>query len=160
MLSSSLIDSQIRLLQKANQPVAPMAERVTNAVRDGIFFMCDWSGKVLAQSAWKYAHPAGAQPLPDGTMPPPSLNDERVYERVVKNNYSTEERFALVECLAMIKSISGILLHDDGVLAPLIRRCVHDEVQAFVQIRLREMIRNAAKKKRAVRGYDDYYYYY
>lgn len=137
-----------------------MAERVTNAVRDGIFFMCDWSGKVLAQSAWKYAHPAGAQPLPDGTMPPPSLNDERVYERVVKNNYSTEERFALVECLAMIKSISGILLHDDGVLAPLIRRCVHDEVQAFVQIRLREMIRNAAKKKRAVRGYDYHYYYY
>jgi hypothetical protein len=41
--------------------------------------------------------------------------------QVVKHNYSREERFILVEFIAMIKTLAGAMLKEDQVLAPIIR---------------------------------------
>jgi cytoplasmic FMR1 interacting protein len=62
------------------------------------------------------------------------------YERVVKYNYTSEERFALVEFIAMIKGLSGLLMRNEAVLSPIIKIAIHDELQEFVQITLRYFI--------------------
>eukprot|EP00026_Physarum_polycephalum_P001363 Phypoly_transcript_01364.p1 GENE.Phypoly_transcript_01364~~Phypoly_transcript_01364.p1 ORF type:complete len:1135 (+),score=191.05 Phypoly_transcript_01364:297-3407(+) len=116
---------------------------ITNVVLQGLQLLSDWSSKVLQQSAWKYARPNN-DPLVESVVD---------YERVVKYNYTSEERFALVEFIAMIKGLSGLLMRNEAVLSPIIKIAIHDELQEFVQITLREMIRSVsgknAKKKTA-----------
>ena len=78
---------------------------------------------VLLQSAWKYAKPSNDT----------SLQDLVEYERVVRYNYKTEEKFALVEFISMIKSLASLMLKFDCILSPIIRSSIHDEVQEFIQ---------------------------
>jgi hypothetical protein len=48
----------------------------------------------------------------------------------------------------MIKGLAGNILRDDALLSPIIRSCVHSELQEFVQISLREVICSVTKKKK------------
>ena len=48
----------------------------------------------------------------------------------------------------MIKSTARLLMEMEGLLTAAIRRDIHDEVQEFVQVTLREVIRNTTKKKK------------
>jgi cytoplasmic FMR1 interacting protein len=114
----------------------------TNIVLEGLKLLSDWSGKVLRQSAWKYAHPNVASAVP---------TDALEYERVVRYNYTEAERVALIEFVAFIKGLAGVMLRHDGLLSPIIRLCIHAELQEFVQIQLRDMIAYASKKKKASR---------
>jgi Cytoplasmic Fragile-X interacting family len=59
------------------------------------------------------------------------------YERVVKYNYTSEERFALVEFISMIKGLSGLIMRNEAILSPIIKTAIHDELQEFVQVSLR-----------------------
>jgi cytoplasmic FMR1 interacting protein len=104
----------------------------------GFLYLSDWSSKVLQQSAWKYSKPNND----------PSLESTVDYERVVRYNYKAEEKFALVEFIAMIKGLSAVMLREDGLLSPIMRNCIHDELQEFIQIGLRDIIRSATKKKK------------
>lgn len=75
------------------------------------------------------------------------------YERVVKHNYTSDERFALVEFIGMIKGLAGLLMRSEAVLSPIIKTAIHDELQEFVQVKVREMIRALTKKKKTnIRG--------
>ena len=56
------------------------------------------------------------------------------YERVVKFNYTSTERFALVEFIAMTKGLAGLMMREDALLSVIIRRAIHDELQEFVQV--------------------------
>ncbi len=67
---------------------------------------------------------------------------------MVRFNYKAEEKFALVEFIAMIKGLAGVMLTEDGLLSPIIRSCIHDEVQEYIQMGLRDVIRHATKKKK------------
>lgn len=40
------------------------------------------------------------------------------------------------------------MLREDGVLSPIIRTCIHDELQEYIQINLRDIIRSLTKKKK------------
>jgi hypothetical protein len=60
-------------------------------------YLSDWSSKVLMQAAYKYAKP-NIDPSVDSTVD---------YERVVRYNYKSDEKYALVEFLAMIKGLAG-----------------------------------------------------
>lgn len=71
-----------------------LCQFVFNTVRDGLLLLSDWSSRVLQQSAWKYAHPNVS------VKETPNMVE---YERVVKLNYNQEERFVLVEFIAMMK---------------------------------------------------------
>lgn len=55
------------------------------------------------------------------------------YERVVKHNYTSDERFALVEFIAMIKGLANLMLRSEANLSATIKRAIHDELQEFVQ---------------------------
>jgi len=117
------------------------AKFITGTVLQGLKLLADWTAKVLQQSAWKYSKP----------NTDPQIESIVDYERVVRYNYNEAERFALVEIIAMIKSLAGRMLKEDSLLAPILRRQIHDELQEFVQLSLREMIYNTTKKKRPIK---------
>jgi hypothetical protein len=73
---------------------------------------------------------------------------------VVRFNYKPDEKVALIEFIGMIKGLANAMIKEDGLLAPIIRNCIHDEVQEYVQIGLRDLVRVATKKKKKdIRGY-------
>ncbi|KAL0491851.1 Rac-binding component of scar regulatory complex [Acrasis kona] len=72
------------------------------------------------------------------------------YERVVRFNYTAEERAALVDTIAIIKGLEGIMLKYTSLLAPLIRRQIHVELQEFAQVTLFDMLARTKEKKRPV----------
>jgi hypothetical protein len=49
------------------------------------------------------------------------------------------------------QGLAGVMLREETLLMPLIRRCIHDEMQDFIQRGLRDMIQKASKKSRPVR---------
>lgn len=55
----------------------------------------------------------------------------------MKHNYTPEERCALVEFIAMIKGLAGLLLRSEPLLSPIIKLAIHDELQEFIQLNLR-----------------------
>ena len=67
---------------------------------------------------------------------------------MVRYNYKSEEKFALVEFIAMIKGLANVMLKQDGLLSPIIRNSIHDEVQDYLQVGLRDLIRSAVKNKK------------
>lgn len=110
-----------------NSKFLPEAEAKAHytTVLEGLRLLSEWSGKVLRQSAWKYAHPNTNDKLgPDAVE----------YERVVKHNYTDEERFVLVEVIACLKGLASVMLRHDGVLSPIIRAHIHADLQDFVQV--------------------------
>jgi cytoplasmic FMR1 interacting protein len=48
----------------------------------------------------------------------------------------------------MIKGLAGVMMKEDSLLSPIIRSSIHDEVQEFIQIQLRDPIRHTTKKKK------------
>ncbi len=79
----------------------------------------------------------------------PHLNVPMSYQtQVVRFNYKPEEKVALVEFLAIVKGLAAIMLKEDALLSPILRHCIHDEIQEYIQIHLRELIRHATSKKK------------
>eukprot|EP01114_Cavostelium_apophysatum_P018213 TRINITY_DN5592_c0_g1_i1.p1 TRINITY_DN5592_c0_g1~~TRINITY_DN5592_c0_g1_i1.p1 ORF type:complete len:1338 (-),score=458.14 TRINITY_DN5592_c0_g1_i1:118-4131(-) len=131
--------NEIKAIQRDGKPVGfALAKEVTSTVLQGFQYISDWTDKILQQSAWKYAKPNND----------PTIESTVDYERVVRFNYKPEEKFALVEFIGMIKGLASVMLREDGLLSPIIRHCIHDEVQEFIQIGLRDLIRVATKKKK------------
>lgn len=62
-------------------------------------------------------------------------------------NYSSEEKFAVVEVIAMIKGLQLLMARMEPEFLPAIRRHIYSSLQDFAQIFLREPLRRAAKKK-------------
>lgn len=136
---SNLINEIKALLKEKDKGVGlVLAKEVTTTVLQGLKYLADWSSKVLQQSAWKYAKPNND----------PSINSSVDYERVVRHNFTSDEKFALVEFISMIKGLAGVMSKEDGVLSPIINLCIHDEIQEFIQIGLRDLIRHVTKKKK------------
>lgn len=68
----------------------------------------------------------------------------------MKYNYNSEEKFAVVEVIAMIKGLQSLMLKLEPVFMDAIRRHIYLELQRFVQNALREPIRSAIKKRNKV----------
>ena len=77
------------------------------------------------------------------------LPEHAEYDRAIRQNYTSAERFALLRYLAMIKGVGDLLHRHNGYLSAVNALAVHAEVQDFAQGALREMIRYATKKKKA-----------
>lgn len=74
--------------------------------------------------------------------------DAEDYEKATRYNYNSEEKFALVEVIGMIKSVQALMLRIESIFTDAIKRTVYRETQEFVQLQLREPLRKASKKGR------------
>ena len=63
-------------------------------------------------------------------------------------NYNSEEKYALVEVIGMIKGLSLLMHKMEHHFSSGIRRHLYLQVQEFVQITVRDSIRQAVKKKK------------
>jgi cytoplasmic FMR1 interacting protein len=113
-----------------------LAREARQLVLRGFSLLSDWTGRVLAQAAWKYAHPNNDE----------KIQSEVEYERYIRYNYTSDEKFALIEFIAMLKGLAAVMLKEEPVLIPILRASIHDEVQELSQIHIREMIRVVSKK--------------
>lgn len=70
--------------------------------------------------------------------------------QATRYNYTSEEKFALIEVIAMIKGLQLLMLRMEAVFMDAIRRNMYAEMQDFVQVQLRDPLRKAIKNKREV----------
>lgn len=139
--------TEVRRVLRADKLVSQKASRqMYTMVLRGFRLLSNMTASVLEQSAWKFNNPSKTFP------PDREVHDIVEYEKVVRYNYDSDERYALVEVIALIKGLSTVLLRAESLLVEMIRRRIHDEMQQFVQMSLREMLREAVKKKKAIRA--------
>lgn len=68
--------------------------------------------------------------------------------KVVRYNYSAEERKALVELVSYIKSIGSMMQKVDTSVTDALWETIHAEVQDFVQNTVATMLRTTFRKKK------------
>ena len=67
--------------------------------------------------------------------------------QATRYNYSRDEKFALIEVIAMIKGLQLLMSRMESVFMDAIRRHIYAQLQDFVQLFLRDPLRKAIKKK-------------
>ncbi|XP_023379364.1 cytoplasmic FMR1-interacting protein 1 [Pteropus vampyrus] len=110
----------------------------------GLQLLSQWSAHVMEVYSWKLVHPTDKYSNKDC----PDSAEE--YERATRYNYSSEEKFALVEVIAMIKGLQVLMGRMESVFNHAIRHTVYAALQDFSQVTLREPLRQAIKKKKNV----------
>ncbi|KAJ8760394.1 hypothetical protein K2173_015061 [Erythroxylum novogranatense] len=117
---------------------------IYDMVVEGFQLLSKWTARIWEQCAWKFSRPCkdGVPLESNGTS---SLSD---YEKVVRYNYSSEERKALVELVGYIKSVGSMMLRCDTLVADALWETIHAEVQDFVQNTLATMLRTTFRKKK------------
>jgi cytoplasmic FMR1 interacting protein len=142
-----------------------------NIAEQGLKYLASWKTSILEQTAWKYGHPADIEKCKDEAMEtlkteeeeevvkkettedvPPNENKPTVldYERVVRYNYTSEERSTLVSVISMIKSVEKLLLKHTTFLKPFINNVIQNELQEFIQVAMVDIMNRATSKKRVV----------
>ncbi|KAA8534712.1 hypothetical protein F0562_032229 [Nyssa sinensis] len=114
-------------------------------VVEGFQLLSRWTARIWEQCAWKFSRPC-KDPIPtESNETSASFSD---YEKVVRYNYSAEERKALVELVSYIKSIGSMMQRCDTLVADALWETIHAEVQDFVQNALASMLRTTFRKKK------------
>ncbi|CAN6460531.1 unnamed protein product [Victoria cruziana] len=139
--------NQIVLLKQSDASDSEWCREVKGNMYDivveGIQLLSKWTGRIWEQCAWKFSHPCkDINPQGHETT---SFSD---YEKVVRWNYSLEERKALVELVSFIKSVGSMMQRCDTAIADALWETIHGEVQDFVQNRLAIMLRTTFRKKK------------
>ncbi|CAK9180106.1 unnamed protein product [Ilex paraguariensis] len=112
---------------------------------EGFQLLSRWTGRIWEQCAWKFSRPWKDSVPTESHEMSASFSD---YEKVVRYNYSAEERKALVELVSYIKSIGSMLQRCDTLVADALWETIHTEVQDFVQNTLASMLRTTFRKKK------------
>ncbi|XP_026330078.1 cytoplasmic FMR1-interacting protein-like, partial [Hyposmocoma kahamanoa] len=115
---------------------------VTELCLRGLQLLAAWCSVVTELCSWKLLHPT------DHTVNPRCPPDAEEYERATRYNYTSEEKFALIEVIAMIKGLQVLMARMETVFADAARRSIYAELQDFVQLALREPLRKAIKNKK------------
>lgn len=118
-----------------NQDTAELALR-------GLQLLSQWTSVVTELYSWKLLHPT------DHHMNKECPQEAEEYERATRYNYTDEEKFALIEVIAMIKGLQVLMARMETVFIDAIRRNIYAELQDFVQLLLREPLRKAIKNKK------------
>ncbi|CAH8856207.1 unnamed protein product [Trichobilharzia szidati] len=122
---------------KENQELYDLALR-------GLQYLSGWSVQVLDTFTWKLAHCAS------GFTNHECPKDAENYEKATRYNYNSEERFAMVEIISMIKSVQTQLLRLEACYSEAIGRSVYRELQAVVVGQLTAPLLKAQKKKERI----------
>lgn len=118
---------------------------VYDMVVEGFQLLSRWTGRVWEQCAWKFSRPCKDPISLDSHGIASSYSD---YEKVVRHNYSAEERKVMVELVSCIKGIGLLLQKADTLVADAMWETIHAEVQDFVQNTLAMMLRTTFRKKK------------
>ncbi|KAG6466977.1 hypothetical protein ZIOFF_075218 [Zingiber officinale] len=137
-------------------------------VVEGFQLLSRWTGRVWEQCAWKFSRPC-KEPASINISeyfhlkisllddPKYSHSDEKVVSQmevwellplVVRWNYTSDERKALLELVGFIKSVGLMMERCDTLVADALWETIHAEVQDFVQDRLDTMLRTTFRKKK------------
>lgn len=114
-------------------------------VVEGFQLLSRWTARVWEQCAWKFSRPCKDIVNMEAQETSASFSD---YEKVVRFNYSAEERKGLVELVSYIKSIGSMMQQCDTLVADALWETIHAEVQDFVQNTLATMLRTTFRKKK------------
>ncbi|XP_010549637.1 PREDICTED: protein PIR [Tarenaya hassleriana] len=112
-------------------------------VVEGFQLLSRWTARIWEQCAWKFS-----RPWKDAAESQETSGSYSDYEKVVRFNYSAEERKALVELVSYIKSVGLMLQRCDTLVADALWETIHAEVQDFVQNTLATMLRTTFRKKK------------
>lgn len=141
--------NQIVILKSTNSADNEWSREVKGNIYDmvveGFQLLSRWTGQVWEQCAWKFSHPckdpASSKFLENST----TFFD---YEKVVRWNYTADERKALLELVCYIKSVGLMMQRCDTLVADALWETIHVEVQDFVQDKLDTMLRTTFRKKK------------
>ena len=111
----------------------------------GLRLLAAWRAKVQEQCAYKYAFPC---PLAVYTQLGGKGGEGNEYEKAVRFNYSSEDLYALVDVVGMIKGLGELMCAHQLLIEIVVRRTVHDDMQLFLQAEVGESARKADKHKR------------
>ncbi|CAD6209520.1 unnamed protein product [Miscanthus lutarioriparius] len=140
---ASAMDQMIRLKSSDgvdNDWSRDIKGNMYDIVVEGFQLLSRWTGRIWEQCAWKFS-----RPIPDSQQNPTTCFD---YEKVVRYNYTAEERRALLELIGYIKSIGLMMQHCDTLVSEALWETIHMEVQDFVQDKLDTMLRTTFRKKK------------
>ncbi|XP_042216361.1 cytoplasmic FMR1-interacting protein-like isoform X3 [Homarus americanus] len=118
-----------------NKDIADLALR-------GLQLLSEWTSVVTELYSWKLLHPTDHHSNNHCPV------DAEEYERATRYNYTDEEKFALIEVIAMIKGLQVLMARMETVFLDSIRRNIYQELQDFVQLTLRDPLRKAIKNKK------------
>uniref|UniRef100_A0A8C4ST04 Cytoplasmic FMR1-interacting protein n=1 Tax=Erpetoichthys calabaricus TaxID=27687 RepID=A0A8C4ST04_ERPCA len=110
----------------------------------GLQLLSQWSAHVMEVYSWKLVHPTDKYSNKD------CPDNAEEYERATRYNYTSEEKFALVEVMAMIKGLQVLMGRMESVFNHAIRHTIYAALQDFAQQTLRDPLRQAIKKKKNV----------
>ncbi|CAF2046241.1 unnamed protein product [Rotaria magnacalcarata] len=109
----------------------------------GLQLLSKWTNSILELYCWKLLHPAdyrkGASKYED---------DGEEYERATRYNYSSQEKFAMVEILSLIKGLQLQMNRLNETFYEAICSTTYIDLQTFVQMHIRDMIKKVTQKKR------------
>lgn len=108
----------------------------------GLHLLSGWTSVVTELYSWKLLHPTDHHQNNDCPQ------DAEEYERATRYNYSSAEKCALIEVIAMIKGLQVLMARMETVFTDAIRRNIYQELQDFVQLTLREPLRKSIKNKK------------
>ncbi|XP_034233403.1 cytoplasmic FMR1-interacting protein-like [Thrips palmi] len=108
----------------------------------GLQLLSEWTSVVTELYSWKLLHPTDHHQNKECPV------EAEEYERATRYNYSDEEKFALIEVIAMIKGLQVLMARIESVLQDAIRRTIYSELQDFIQLMLRDPLRKAIKNKK------------
>ncbi|XP_070088088.1 cytoplasmic FMR1-interacting protein 1 isoform X2 [Equus caballus] len=112
----------------------------------GLQLLSQWSAHVMEVCSWKLVHPTDKYSNKD------CPDNAEEYERATRYNYTSEEKLALVEVIAMIKGLQVLMGRMESVFNHAIRHTVYAALQDFSQVTLREPLRQAIKKKNVIQS--------
>ncbi|KAJ0184305.1 hypothetical protein K1T71_000728 [Dendrolimus kikuchii] len=115
---------------------------VTELCLRGLQLLSSWCSVLTELCSWKLLHPT------DHASNPRCPPDAEEYERATRYNYTSEEKFAMIEVIAMIKGLQVLMARMETVFSDAARRSIYAELQDFVQLVLREPLRKAIKNKK------------
>ncbi|OCT88143.1 hypothetical protein XELAEV_18016776mg, partial [Xenopus laevis] len=110
----------------------------------GLQLLSKWSAHVMEVYSWKLVHPTDKLCNKDC----PGRAEE--YERATRYNYTSEEKFAFVDVIAMVKGLQVLIGRMESVFNQAIRNTIYAALQDFAQSSLREPLRQAVRKKKNV----------
>lgn len=116
-----------------------------DTVVEGFQLLSRWTGRVWEQCAWKFSRPWKDAVHAESQNATVAFSD---YEKVVRLNYTAEDRKALVELVGYIKSTGSMMQKCDTLVADALWEIIHAEVQDFVQNKLATMLRTTFRKKK------------
>lgn len=114
---------------------------LTELALRGLQLLSAWTQQVMELYSWKLLNPTDPHKNKDCPV------ESEEYERATRYNYSRDEKFALIEVIAMIKGLQLLMSRMESVFMDAIRRHIYAQLQDFVQLFLRDPLRKSIKKK-------------